>query len=235
MNMGGSTRDAAMRAMLERKRLEEEQAAMFAARQRLADPVVVEALRESSPQRPPSRNVTPGGSGESAWLKQALQGIGDRNLPVAQRNLASGRVSAGSILDLGRSKLDALTQPQHAPTVTSINSVNAGIGQGNPRFRGPPGAPSAPVIPAGARARHHPGFDQHGYAGKPNRSSPFSSKLLGDLRRDEEEDEFMLYDDQMFLLALMEGMQGGKPPTPYGFKSGGGEKSWATLPSMRMS
>ena len=44
MNMGGS-REAAMRAMLERKRLEEEQAAMFAVKQRLADPVVVEAFR----------------------------------------------------------------------------------------------------------------------------------------------------------------------------------------------
>ena len=235
MNMGGSTRDAAMRAMLERKRLEEEQAAMFAAKRALADPVVVEAFMEDSPQTsPPSRNVTPGGSGESAWLKQALQGIGDRNLPVAQRNLASGRVSAGSILDLGRSKLDALTQPQHAPTVTSINSVNAGIGQGNPRFRGPPGAPSAPVIPAGARARHHPGFDQYGYAGKPNSSSPFSSKLLADLRKPEE-DEFMSYDDQMFLLALMEGSRPGQPHTPYGTAVGGGNKSWASLPFGRMA
>ena len=46
----------------------------------------------------------------------------------------------------------------------------------------------------------------------------------------EEEDEFMSYDDQMFLLALMEGMQGGPPPTPYGTAVGGGNKPWASLP-----
>jgi len=51
----------------------------------------------------------------------------------------------------------------------------------------------------------------------------------------EEEDEFMSYDDQMFLLALMEGMQGGKPPTPYGTAAGGGTKPWASLPFGRMS
>jgi hypothetical protein len=51
----------------------------------------------------------------------------------------------------------------------------------------------------------------------------------------EEEDEFMSYDDQMFLLALMEGMQGGPPPTPYGYKSGGGTKDWASLPFGRMA
>ena len=51
----------------------------------------------------------------------------------------------------------------------------------------------------------------------------------------EEEDEFMSYDDQMFLLALMEGMQGGKPPTPYGTVAGGGTKPWASLPFGRMS
>jgi len=46
----------------------------------------------------------------------------------------------------------------------------------------------------------------------------------------EEEDEFMSYDDQMFLLALMEGMQGGKPHTPYAQFGGGGNKPWASLP-----
>jgi hypothetical protein len=219
--------------MLERKRLEEEQAAMFAAKQRLADPVVVEAFRETSPQtRPPSRNVTPGGSGESAWLKQALQGIGDRNLPVLQRNVGRGSAAVNSLLsniptrqsdEFGQSNLPFFTG-------TGIGGAVA-----NRSLKTPPGASAAPIIPTGARARHHPGFDQYAYAGKPNRTNPFSSKLLGDLRKPEDEDEFMSWDNKMFLLSLLEGMQGGKPPTPYGTAVGGGNKSWTTLPSMRMS
>ena len=51
----------------------------------------------------------------------------------------------------------------------------------------------------------------------------------------EEEDEFMSWDDKMFLLSLMEGMQGGPPPTPYGTAVGGGNKAWASLPFGRMS
>jgi hypothetical protein len=51
----------------------------------------------------------------------------------------------------------------------------------------------------------------------------------------EEEDEFMSWDDRMFLLSLMEGMQGGKPPTPYGTAVGGGNKAWAPLPFPRMA
>ena len=73
------------------------------------------------------------------------------------------------------------------------------------------------------------------------KTSPFSPGMLEAMRSGgakhhagmgipEEEDEFMSYDDQMFLLALMEGMQGGKPHTPYGTAVGGGNKSWASLP-----
>jgi len=40
----------------------------------------------------------------------------------------------------------------------------------------------------------------------------------------------------MFLANLVAGMQGGPPPTPYGTAVGGGNKTWASLPSlMRMS
>jgi hypothetical protein len=114
----------------------------------------------------------------------------------------------------------------------------AGTGIGgavaNRSLKTPPGAPAAPIIPTGARARHHPGFDQYAYAGKPNRTNPFSSELLADLRKPEE-DEFMSWDNKMFLLSLLAGMQGGKPPTPYGTAVGGGNKAWAPLPFGRMA
>jgi len=75
-------------------------------------------------------------------------------------------------------------------------------------------------------------------------TGPFSPELIKSLQEggpgakhhagmtvpEEEEDEFMSYDDQMFLLALMEGMQGGKPHTPYAQFGGGGNKPWASLP-----
>jgi len=221
MNMGGSTRDAAMRAMLERKRLEEEQAAMFAAKQRLADPVVVEAFRETSPQtRPPSRNVTPGGSGESAWLKQALQGIGDRNLPVLQRNVGRGSAAVNSLLS-------------NIPTTQSgeFGQSNSLFFQ-NPRFNPQTGRGGMPSQRYGVPQR----VRGLGTGSEMHKPADPRGQQVGQLQvMPEEEDEFMSHDDRMFLLALMEGMQGGPAPTPYGFKSGGGEKSWATLPSMRMS
>ncbi len=49
-----------------------------------------------------------------------------------------------------------------------------------------------------------------------------------------EEDEMQKYLRMMFLANLAKGMKGGPPPTPYGTAVGGGNKSWATLPSMRM-
>ena len=219
MNMGGS-RDAAMRAMLERKRLEEEQAAMFAAKQMLGGPVVVEATREYSPQRPPSRNVTPGGSGESAWLKQTLQGIGDRNLPVLQRNVNRGSAAVNSLLS-------------NIPTTQSdeFGQSNSLFFQ-NPRFNPKTGHGGAPSQRYGVPQRVR-GLGTGSEVHKP--ADP-RGQQLGQLQvMPEEEDEFMSYDDQMFLLALMEGMQGGKPPTPYGTAVGGGNKSWATLPFPGMS
>ena len=50
----------------------------------------------------------------------------------------------------------------------------------------------------------------------------------------EEEDEMQKYLRMMFLANLAKGMKGSPPPTPYGTAVGGGNKSWATLPSMRM-
>lgn len=51
----------------------------------------------------------------------------------------------------------------------------------------------------------------------------------------EEEDEYGFL-DAMFLANLVAGMQGDPPPTPYGTAVGGGNKTWASLPSlMRMS
>jgi len=219
MNMGGS-REAAMRAMLERKRLEEEQSAMFAAKQRLADPVVVEAFREPSPQRPPSRNVTPGGSGESAWLKQALQGIGDRNLPVLQRNVSRGSAAVNSLLS-------------NIPTRQSdeLGQSNSLFFQ-NPRFNPQTGRGGSPSQKYGVPQR----VRGLGTGSEMHKPADPRGQQLGQLQvMPEEEDEFMSYDNQMFLLALIEGSRPGQPHTPYGTAVGGGNKSWATLPSMRMS
>jgi hypothetical protein len=220
MNMGGS-QDAAMRAFLQRKEDEEEQAAMFAGKQMLADPVVVEATREYSPKRPPSRlNVTPGGSGESAWLKQGLQGIEDRNLPVLQRNVGRGRGSINSLLS-------------NIPTRQSdeFGQSNSLFFQ-NPRFNPQTGRGGSPSQRYGVPQR----VRGLGTGSEMHKPADPRGQQLGQLQvMDEEEDEFMSYDDQMFLLALMEGSRPGKPHTPYGTAVGGGNKSWATLPSMRMS
>ena len=78
----------------------------------------------------------------------------------------------------------------------------------------------------------------------------FSPELLASLRgqgvgarhhagmavpKPEEEDEYGFL-DAMFLANLVAGMQGGPPPTPYGTAVGGGNKTWASLPTlMRMS
>ena len=52
---------------------------------------------------------------------------------------------------------------------------------------------------------------------------------------EKEEDEYGFL-DAMFLANLVAGMQGGPPHTPYGTAVGGGNKTWASLPSlMRMS
>jgi hypothetical protein len=79
---------------------------------------------------------------------------------------------------------------------------------------------------------------------------PFSPELLAGLRgrgvgarhhagmavpKPKEKDEYGFL-DAMFLANLVAGMQGGPPPTPYGTAVGGGNKTWASLPTlMRMS
>lgn len=69
----------------------------------------------------------------------------------------------------------------------------------------------------GVGARHHAGMGKDTFVAK------------------KEEDEFGFL-DAMFLANLVAGMQGGPPPTPYGTAVGGGNKTWASLPSlMRMS
>ena len=222
MNMGGS-QEAARRAFLERKEEEEKRAAMFAAKQMLApNPVVVEGFREDSPQtRPPSRlNVTPGSSGESAALTQVLQGIGDRNLPVLQRNVGKGSAAVNSLLS-------------NIPTRQSdeFGQSNSLFFQ-NPRFNPQTGHGGSPSQRYGVPQR----VRGLGTGSEMHKPADPRGQQLGQLQvMPEEEDEFMSYDDQMFLLALMEGSRPGKPHTPYGFKTGGGNKSWATLPSMRMS
>ena len=70
----------------------------------------------------------------------------------------------------------------------------------------------------GVGARHHAGMGRDTFVAK----KP-------------EEDEYGFL-DAMFLANLVAGMQGGPPPTPYGTAVGGGNKTWASLPSlMRMS
>ena len=223
--MGGSTRDAAMRAFLEQEELKRQREARFAEKRALADPVVVEAFREDSPQtRPPSRlNITPGGSGESAALKQALQGIGDRNLPVLEKNLSKAKAPVNSLLSLIQG-----VRPQQSD---EFGQSNAAFFQ-NPRFNPQTGHGGAPSQRYGVPQR----VRGLGTGSEMHKPADPRGQQVGQLQvMPEEEDEFMSYDDQMFLLALMEGMQGGKPPTPYGTAVGGGNKSWATLPSMRMS
>jgi len=69
----------------------------------------------------------------------------------------------------------------------------------------------------GVGARHHAGMGKDTFVAK------------------KEEDEYGFL-DAMFLANLVAGMQGGPPPTPYGTAVGGGNKTWASLPSlMRMS
>ena len=118
------------------------------------------------------------------------------------------------------------------------NRSAALMSQGDGFFGRSPSAPMATVIPRQQRAMHHPGFDQYGYTGAAPKSGTFSPSLLADLRKGPgkpEEDEYGFL-DAMFLANLVAGMQGGPPPTPYGTAVGGGNKSWASLPTlMRMS
>ena len=216
MNMGGS-REAAMRAMLERKRLEEEQAAMFAVKQRLADPVVVEAFRNPLHSRLGGDPKHKPGEAPVQIYNKFVKGS---NAPVVRRNVSRGSAAVNSLLS-------------NTPTTQSdeFGQSNSLFFQ-NPRFNPKAGHGGMPSQRYGVPQR----VRGLGTGSEMHKPADPRGQQLGQLQvMDEEEDEFMSYDDQMFLLALMEGMHGGKPPTPYGTAVGGGNKSWATLPSMRMS
>jgi hypothetical protein len=136
----------------------------------------------------------------------------------------------------GRMPAAARDQAQGLLAQREENRAAALMNQGDSSFGRSRSAPTAPIIPRQQRAMQHPGFDRHAYTGATPKSGTFSPSLLSSLRKNpEEEDEFMSWDDQMFLLSLMEGMQGGKPPTPYGMAVGGGNKPWAPLPFPRMA
>lgn len=118
------------------------------------------------------------------------------------------------------------------------NRSAALMSQGDGSFGRSPSAPMAEVIPRGQRAMHHPGFDQYGYTGAAPKSGTFSPSLLADLRKGPgkpEEDEYGFL-DAIFLANIVAGAHGGPPPTPYPTDVGGGNKPWASLPTlMRMS
>ena len=65
----------------------------------------------------------------------------------------------------------------------------------------------------GVGARHHAGMGKDTFVAK------------------KEEDEYGFL-DAIFLQNLIAGMQGGPPPTPYGFAVGGGNRSFVSLPTM---
>lgn len=121
------------------------------------------------------------------------------------------------------------------PTIT--------ITEGVPRFRPQPGKGGAPSRMYGVPQRVR-GLGTGSEAYKP--AGPRGGQLTGPMAQNplvparqtpmkEEEDEFGFL-DAMFLANLVAGMQGGPPPTPYGTAVGGGNKTWASLPTlMRMS
>jgi hypothetical protein len=239
MNMGGS-QEAARIAFLERKRLEEEQAAMFARKRSLGVPGAGANLLPGLGSRlDPSTTIGSAGDPRvtgkpdvTTFLEQ-FRANEQPNIDQVQKLLGQGKAFIGRGPQAVRNLLPTPNLDEFSESnIPFFTGTGIGGAVANRSLKTPPGAPAAPIIPVGARARHHPGFDQYAYTGKPNRDNPFSSKLLADLRKPEE-DEFMSWDDKMFLLSLLEGMQGGDPPTPYGYKSGGGTKAWAT--PMRMS
>ena len=117
------------------------------------------------------------------------------------------------------------------------------INEGVPRFTPQPGKGGAPSGLYGVPQRVR-GLGTGSEAYKP--AGPRGGQLTGPMAQNplvparqtpmkEEEDEYGFL-DAMFLANLVAGMQGGPPPTPYGTAVGGGNKTWASLPSlMRMS
>jgi hypothetical protein len=234
-----------MRAFLEQEELKRQAEAMTARKQSLADPVVVEAFRGASPQRPPSRlNVTPSSAGDPSFgstipavtrFQQQFKANEQRNVDQAKELLGQGRTLFGrgqaaarnllpteQVDEFGQSNIPFFQNPRFSPQTgrSGKPSQMYGVPQ---RARGL-GTGSEPYKPAGPRGGQLTG------PMAPNPLMPARQTAMP-----EDEDEFMSWDDQMFLLSLMEGMQGGKPPTPYGTAVGGGNKAWATLPFGRMS
>ena len=129
----------------------------------------------------------------------------------------------------------AVMSKQHPLTI----EINKGV----PRFRPQPGRGGAPSELYGVPQRVR-GLGTGPEAYKPagprggQLTGPMSDNPLVPARQTpmkEEEDEYGFL-DAMFLANLVAGMQGGPPPTPYGTAVGGGNKTWASLPTlMRMS
>tara|TARA_R110002074_G_scaffold346211_2_gene516566 strand:- start:1407 stop:1997 length:591 start_codon:yes stop_codon:yes gene_type:complete len=138
----------------------------------------------------------------------------------------------------GRISESARNQAEAFLAQREENRSAALMSQGDGSFGRSPNAPMSTVIPREQRAMHHPGFDKYGYTGAAPESGTFSPSLLADLRKGPgkpEEDEFGFL-DAMFLANLVAGREGGPAPTPYGTAVGGGNKTWASLPTlMRMS
>ena len=167
--------------------------------------------------------------GTQAYRKKREEEERLRQEEALRRRLAN---PGGRMSEAARNQAQALLAQREENRAAALSSRGDGF------FGRSPSAPMAPIIPRQERAMHHPGFDRYGYTGAEPKSGTFSPSLLADLRKGPgktEEDEYGFL-DAMFLANLVAGMQGGPPPTPYGTAVGGGNKTWASLPSlMRMS
>ena len=129
------------------------------------------------------------------------------------------------------------------PNLLTVTATKGNFMRENPRYSPQPGKGGAPSGMYGVPQRVR-GLGTGSEAYKP--AGPRGGQLTGPMAENplvparqtpmkEEEDEFGFL-DAMFLANLVAGMQGGPPPTPYGTAVGGGNKTWASLPSlMRMS
>jgi hypothetical protein len=145
----------------------------------------------------------------------------------------------------GKTIMDLITPNQNLqPSAHDLaKRLTVEINEGVPRFRPQPGKGGAPSGLYGVPQRVR-GLGTGSEAYKP--AGPRGGQLTGPMAENplvparqtpmkEEEDEYGFL-DAMFLANLVAGMQGGPPPTPYGTAVGGGNKTWASLPTlMRMS
>lgn len=155
----------------------------------------------------------------------------NRGYDFTLRDLILGK----PLTDEDRRKRKLASYADNLPTIN--------ITEGVPRFRPQPGRGGAPSRMYGVPQRVR-GLGTGSEAYKP--AGPRGGQLTGPMAQNplvparqtpmkEEEDEFGFL-DAMFLANLVAGMQGGPPPTPYGTAVGGGNKTWASLPTlMRMS